>query len=152
MVDWIEEYQRNQQKAKEIILSDEYMGWLKAFLGRRYRFDDTDSQYYSDRIDDIDRTNIDLISALFNGVDHYASEADLYPTLCEYGVYYNVKDGDFCFRIGLIQDENSRHFCEKLAYNRNKNYIEYNDLIEYYKFESNGKNKKKNKVKVLRLN
>ena len=146
MVNWIEEYNKNQKKSRETILNEEYIDWLKKFVSRKYRFCDTDSQYYSAKTDISDRKNIDLLQSLFNGIDHFASENDIYPYSCQSGIYYNVVCDNFYFKIGMIVGQETCYFCEKNSYDENASYIDYIEMVENYR-----PNEKKNKKKKARI-
>ena len=141
MVNWIEEYNKREEKIKSIVSSDEYVKWLKKFMLNKHKFINDDLSYYSNRINDEDRIKIDMLPEFFDGIDYYASDKDLYPSSCECGIYYNIKYNDFCFKIGVIVSQENNTFCERTLYNNQKNYIDFNDIID------NSKAKKRLKIR-----
>jgi hypothetical protein len=133
MIDWITEYIKSEERIKNIVSSDEYVKWIKKFMSNKSKIFDDDYSYYSNRVNNEDKEKLDFLSAFFDGIDHYASDRDIYPCTCESGVYYDVKYKDFFFKIGILIGQGSCCFCERSLFNNKKEYIDFEDIIDAYK-------------------
>lgn len=141
MVNWIEEYIKGLERTENTISSEEYINWLKNYTRTKFKISDTDYQYYSDTLDDNDREHLDLLRSLFDGIDKYAYENELYPTLCEYGLYYNVMYNDFYFKVGIITGKENYCFCEKMIFNKGISFIDFKDIMNDHKKNADRKHK-----------
>ena len=125
----------NEQK-KEILSSPDYMLWLQDFIAREGVFCDDDMLYSFIDISDTDKKQIEKLGLLYEIIESYASKNYIYPQVGNTNCYFRLKYEDVGYKIGVIPRQGTTFYCEREDINKEEAYIDFNDIVNNYEYES----------------
>jgi len=133
MKKWIEEY-IELEKAKDIkmkkMLSDtEYIKWLDRFTLKHSGFDDSEWLYFPNKISKKDMEHIKDLYLMYSIIEKYSNENYIYPLECKFGNFYKIRFNDIGFEIGVLVGQGTVFFCNRVEIDNEKDFIDFNDII-----------------------
>lgn len=123
-------FEKNNSVRKRIISDNSYIEWLYSFLLRNGSFTNAESVNSAGEISEVDRNNIKCLDVLFECVDEYVKDnlIDMcYSNDCS---FYRISYKDICFALGFYLTENRYYFCKKVDFDRQYNYIRFDDVLD----------------------
>ena len=90
----IEKQKIQKEIMKEMLSNTDYIEWLIDFTKDRESFADSDWDYSSEKLNDIDQKNVNNLSLFFEGVYNYARDNYLYSTMRPFGESFQLKLND----------------------------------------------------------
>ena len=129
----VEEYKKKQdikkKKINKMFSNTDYVDWLINFtIMNNNCFSDDSWLYCPDDITKNDSEKVNDLYLLYSGIDSYADENNINPTLTEYGNYYKIKINDIGLKIGIDVGQGAYCYCEKIDINDNKDFIDFLDI------------------------
>lgn len=85
--------------------------------------------YFSEQITKLDYENVNNLHTLFEGIELYAKKNYIYPTKCDFGVYYNIKLDGISYEIGMLVGQGTLFFCNRKPLNKDLEYIDFSDIM-----------------------
>ena len=148
---------------QDMIGSPEYIEWLMNFAKKKNKFDEK----YSDKIDTVDKENIDKLPAFFRIIAEYAYDKEVPSNFVPNGISYNLKYKGTVIEIGsneennifvsleddmLLEDEYTIDFSDILVKEQGKKVISsVNDCINQNKDPNKSENVKKNIINLKKI-
>jgi len=127
--DYINKQKEESKKIKEMISNTSYIDWLNQFTKDKKSFCDDQWLYFPEKISSTDRENVEKLNLFYEGINIYAKQNHIYPTLCNFGNFYRVNLNDFGFEIGTLIGQETIFFFNKVSLKNNKNFIDFNDIM-----------------------
>ena len=136
------EKQKNRDEIiKKMLSNTDYINWLISFTKDKDGFFDSDYDYSSEKLNEIDQKNVNLLPLLFEGIYDYAKKNYIYSSEDSLGEYYQVKKDDNGFQIGYISGQGTDFYCKKIPVEKNEYFIDFMDIVN---------NKKQDNVDYIR--
>ena len=136
---WMEEYAINMKKKdeqiKDMSSNVDYINWLDNFTKDKESFCDDEWLYFPDSIPTSDKENVDKLGFLYEIVNKYACDNNIYPFPCEFGDYYQVRLNDFGFELGILVGQGTVFFCRRVLVE--DTFIDFNNIINTRNQKSN---------------
>lgn len=147
---------------QDMIGSPEYIEWLMNFAKKNNKFDEK----YSDKIDTVDKKNIDKLPAFFSIIAEYAYDKEVPSNFVPNGISYNLKYRGSVVEIGssdnnifvsleddmLLEDEYTIDFSDILVKEQGKKVISsVNDCINQNEDPNKNENVKKNIINLKKI-
>lgn len=130
---WIKYQMKKNIKINNMMSNTEYLEWLDQFTIDKEEFADDDWLYHPEQINDYDKEKVKDLSLFYFGIQDYAIGNQINPTDCEFGNYYRVKLNELGFEIGILIGQGTIFFCKKVSIDEEKEFIDFNDIIEFNK-------------------
>lgn len=117
----------------ELLINDEYMKWLQEFILKYSRFCNTDWDYNSEKISELDYHYIRKLPSFFLLVENYARRNyiniadDESSKYCE---YYIIKNHDIYYEIGLVVGKGGFFYCQVVDKVEGEYVIDYKEIKE----------------------
>ena len=147
---------------QDMIGSPDYVEWLMNFAKKKNKFDEK----YSDKIDTVDKENIDKLPAFFSIIAEYAYDKEIPSNFVPNGISYNLKYRGSVVEIGssdnnifvsleddmLLEDEYTINFSDILVKEQGKKVISsVNDCINQNEDPNKSENVKKNIINLKKI-
>lgn len=130
---WFNSYLINQKEKekniKTMMSNTDYLFWLDRFTQDKEVFYDDQWLYFSDKINDSDKKNVEKLKLFYEGIDEYANKNYIYPISWDYGNYYKIKLDNLGFKIGLTYGQGISFSCERVFVDNEQEFIDFNDII-----------------------
>ena len=124
----IEKQKRQKEIMKEMLSNTDYIEWLIDFTKDRESFADSDWDYSSEKLNDIDQKNVNNLSLFFEGVYNYARDNYLYSTMRPFGESFQLKLNDIGLEIGYMSGQGTLFYCKRIPLT-DDSFIDINDVI-----------------------
>ncbi len=124
----IEKQKRQKEIMKEMLSNTDYIEWLIDFTKDRESFADSDWDYSSEKLNDIDQNNVNNLSLFFEGVYNYARDNYLYSTMRPFGESFQLKINDIGLEIGYMSGQGTLFYCKRIPLT-DDSFIDINDII-----------------------
>lgn len=66
---------------------------------------------------------------MYRGIERHSSENYIYPTDCDFGIFYKVKLENTGFEIGMLVGQGILFFCNRVQIENKKDFIDFNDIL-----------------------
>lgn len=141
---WAESYTEKENakkiKIQELLSNTDYIKWLETFTIEHPSFSDDNWLYCPEKISKKELENVNKLHLIYSGIEKYASENYIYPTACDFGIYYKIKLDNTGFEIGRLIGQGTLFFCNRVEIKNEKDFIDIIDIIN---------NKKSNNVDTI---
>jgi len=128
--------EEKDKKIRKLCSNDDYLLWLKKFTIMHTSFRSDDKLLHTYKISHQDRENIDKLELLYEGIEDYAENEEIFPKLTTYGNCYSLyykrtgyyigrcttgtKDSYCCTRVSEYKLIDPIDFSELKDYNRQR--------------------------------
>lgn len=130
---WVEEYIAKENdrntKIQKMLSNTDYIKWLEIFTTEYSCFNDNDWLYFPERLSKTDLEQVNNLHLMYSGIERYASENYIYPTVCDFGNFYKIKLENTGFEIGMLTGQGTLFFCNRVEIENEKDFIDFNDII-----------------------
>lgn len=132
----METIKKREDIINEMVLDNNYINWLM-----NYTEGDTVFCINEVTLDDkyLLEINANKLGFLYSIISEYADNNGIYPRPCGYGIYYKIRIGNTGFDIGKTVVPSISYYCNREQVTNKEDYIDYNDIYNYYKNKHNAR-------------
>lgn len=124
--------QNNTPLEYEILSTNalEYMNWLEEYTKEESCIT-TNMYLLKEEMSQKEIAYTSILNQLFEIINNYSNQNYIYPQTNKYGTYYRIKYNNIGYNIGYFRNQSPNiYFCIKINLNPQKEYIDFNDILE----------------------
>ena len=119
-----------KEKKEQIKINEEYINWLDKFTGNKLLITSDMYLFRKNRENSMDIENVESLEALYYVISDYAKANYIMPEQEEFGNFYKITHNNNDYKIGYIAGQEVFFYCRKTKFTKEKEIINFNDIIE----------------------